>query len=462
MARVRWCCVLVAVTVLSASASAEREGLLIVAPESLAPSLESFLAFKNARLPTRLVTLESLLAGSEGVDDAERLKRAIYGEWRSGSVDSVLLVGDADVLPVRYMVLDRNTDAAFNYAFYPSDLYYADIAKPDGSFESWNAVAGDFHGLYFGEVRGEHFKDDPINYDEVDYRPELGVGRWPVSTPEAVALVAEKTMRYQSAVEATSSSAKSAAWPARAGLIMVGGWVDARPHFEELRAKLADRFEITRRYYDGDAYEAGEPTASAVVELLNSGVGLLIHAGHGSDTTWHECIGVRDLPAIDNPEHLAVVMSAGCSTARFATLPPYEPYEDIHGIEHAGTDHGEKFDAPPPPPSCYARGEYNRTGLGEQMLVGGPGGAVAYIGCNTGSQPCGLTLVDGFVEAAGALDHPTLGACWQQAVSTYFDREHLATIEPTESWYPASIFFQGMKFMVFGDPTIPVGLGKRD
>ena len=41
----------------------------------------------------------------------------------------MLLVGDATVLPVRYMVLDRVTPAAFDTAFYPSDLYYADVAQ---------------------------------------------------------------------------------------------------------------------------------------------------------------------------------------------------------------------------------------------------------------------------------------------------------------------------------------------
>ena len=86
------------------------------------------------------------------------------------------------------MVLDRNTPAAFNYAFYPSDLYYADLAKRDGSFEDWNARKKGFHAGYFGEVRGEHFKKDPINYDEIDYRPEIAVGRWPVSTANEIQL----------------------------------------------------------------------------------------------------------------------------------------------------------------------------------------------------------------------------------------------------------------------------------
>src|SRR5205814_1253305 len=117
--------------------------------------------------------------GNATGDDPERLKRAIYQRWTGGgrALKYLLLVGDTDVMPVRYMVVDRNTEPAFNYAFYPSDLYYADLARADGSFEDWNAEKQGFHGAYFGEVRGEHFKDDPINYDHIDYHAELAVGR---------------------------------------------------------------------------------------------------------------------------------------------------------------------------------------------------------------------------------------------------------------------------------------------
>lgn len=81
---------------------------------------------------------------------------------------------------------------------------------------------------------------------------------------------------------------------------------------------------------------------------------------------------------------------------------------------------------------------------------------MAYIGCNTGSQPCGLTLIDGFVDGLMTIEGARLGDCWAHAVSFYYERENLATIAPTESWYPASVFFQGMKFMLFGDPSLPV------
>ena len=64
-----------------------------------------------------------------------------------------------------------------------------------------------------------------------------------------------------------------------------------------------------------------------------------------------------------------------------------------------GPTPAKSFIAPPPPPSPYARGPYNNTGLGELMVRRGPSGAVAYIGCNTGGQPCGLTLLEGFVRS---------------------------------------------------------------
>jgi hypothetical protein len=41
-----------------------------------------------------------------------------------------------------------------------------------------------------------------------------------------------------------------------------------------------------------------------------------------------------------------------------------------------------------------------------------------------------------------------------QAVAYYYEKERLAALKPTPDWYPASIFFQGMTFMLFGDPAL--------
>jgi len=420
--------------------------LLVIAPNAFHAALKDFVAYKNTLLPTELVSLETVLAKSSGVDDPEKLKRYLYGEWREHRLGYALLVGDVDVLPVRFMVLDRVTPAAYDYAFYPSDLYYSDLAKADGSFEDWNAQKDSFHAGYFGEVRGEKNKQDPINYDQIHFLPEIAVGRWPVSTPEEAGRVAAKTMSYERSVLGNGCAALH-----RAAFVAVGGWVDSRRLMDRLAEKLNKGWQIEKRYYSDPNLA---PTHARVRELWNEGVGLVVHAGHGQSDAWEQCFSVRDLDRITNSATLPVVISAGCSTAYFAPLPPYGAYVDVNGKEHAGSDHKEVFTAPPPPPAPYQNGRHNPTGLGEQILKRNHVGAVAYIGCNTGSQPCGLTLEEGFITALAEAKEPRLGDCWGQAIRHYFEKEHLATLKPTKGWYPPSIFFQGMKFMLFGDPSL--------
>ena len=425
--------------------------LMVIAPSAFHPALGQFITHKQALLPTELVSLESVLQKTGGADDPEKLKRFLYEQWRQHGLGYALLVGDVAVLPVRYMVLDRVTPAAFDYSFYPSDLYYSDLAKADGSFDDWNARKDSFHAGYFGEVRGEKNKQDPINYDEVDYHPEVAVGRWPVSTLDEARLVAAKTITCEQSILAKTNASTH-----RVAFIAVGGWIDSRSRLDRLAAKLTTAWQIEKRFYSDAGRPSGTPPPDRpqVRALLNSGLGLVVHAGHGQSDAWEQCFHVRDLDRITNAAALPVIISAGCSTACFAPLPPYEPYVDVNGREHTGSDHGEVFTAPPPPPSPYQRGRFNPTGLGEQVLKRSANGAVAYIGCNTGSQPCGLTLVEGFVTALAAAKQPHLGDCWAEAIRFYYDREHLATLRPNADWYPPSIFFQGMKFMLFGDPSL--------
>jgi hypothetical protein len=420
--------------------------MVVIGPERFHKDLEHYLEYRAKERPTEWVSLESILNSSSGVDDPEKLKRWLYEAWKHRHVRFVLLVGDADLVPVRYMVLDRVTPAAFDYAFYPSDLYYADVARHNGSFDDWNGRKDGFHADYFGEVRGEKNKSDPINFDNIDYRAELAVGRWPVDTEEEVRRVAQKTI-------VADREAHSGKRPGlrRAAFVWVPGWVDERARMRHWASELPARWKASLLL-------GGTKTSAVddrhITALLNEGASLILHVGHGEDNGWAGSFHVGALKHVQNADRLPIVLSAGCSTARFATLPPYEAYMDRSGDKHAGTNQGEVFGAPPPPPSPYARGHYNQTGLGELMVRQQSGGAAAYIGCNTGGQPCGVTLLEGFVLGLHKLKEPTLGDCWMNAIEHYYDAEHLATIKPTSDWYPASIFFQGMKYMVFGDPAL--------
>jgi peptidase C25-like protein len=426
---------------------------IIVAPDRFHPDLKEYIQQKQKLFRTELVSLEGTLKAHEGVDDPERLKHFLYDAWRNKNLHYVLLVGDIDIFPVRYMVLDRATPAAFDYAFYPSDLYYADLSKSDGSFGDWNGRKDGFHAKYFGEVRGEKNKNDPINFDQIKYRPDIAVGRWPVSTNAEVRLIAAKSLAYEKSILDGSHPGLR-----KVAFFHPGGWVDARSRIEGIASQMPAGWKSERFLFsDGNAnFKTPAPDEKNVVSKLNEGECLVVHVGHGSENTWHGCFGVNSLKQVKNADRLPVMISTGCSTGYFAPLPPYEPYVDIDGKAHKGTDHGEVFTAPPPPPAPYQKGKYNPTGLGEQVLKRGRDGAVVYIGCNTGSQPCGLTLLDGFMSALGKSEHPLVGDCWKSAVNYYYVKERLADLKPNNDWYPPSIFFQAMKFMLFGDPTLPL------
>ena len=300
--------------------------LLIVTPQAWISTLDEFVGYKRTLLPADLRSLEDILQNSSGADEPEKLKRFLYAQWRERGLGYVLLVGDVDVMPVRYMVLDRITPAAFDYAFYPSDLYYADLAKTDGTFEDWNAERDGFHAGYYGEVRGEKNKQDPINFDRVDYRPEIAVGRWPVSTVEEVALVAAKTVRYEKAVVANKDEHMR-----RAAFLAVSGWVDSRTLLDQCAARLTNAWQIQKRYSSNGGARPGmlPPSPEQVRGLFNEGVGLVVHTGHGQPDAWEQCFSVADLDHLTNATRLPVVMSVGCSTAYFAPLAPYGQYVDV-------------------------------------------------------------------------------------------------------------------------------------
>jgi hypothetical protein len=134
---------------------APNRGLVIIAPRRFESALKPFVEYRRRNAPVETAFLETVLKENPGADDPEKLKRFLYAAWQRRKARYVLLVGDATVLPVRYMVLDRVAAAAFDTAFYPSDLYYADVARNDGSFEDWNGRKDGFHAQYFGEIHGE-------------------------------------------------------------------------------------------------------------------------------------------------------------------------------------------------------------------------------------------------------------------------------------------------------------------
>ncbi len=428
--------------------------LTIVAPRDWLPELNNYADARKPEVNSVVVAWEDLVATQTGADEPEKIKRFLYDQWTKGELHHVLLVGDASLTPVRYMVLDRATPAAHDYAFYASDLYYADLAKSDGTFEDWNASKTGIHGQYFGEVRGEKNKNDPINFDQIDYRPEIGVGRWPARTIDELKTIAAKTLEHENRIQQ-----KPVAKPT-ASFVAVDGWVDSRPHLDKT-AEYLSGWTIEKRYYAnrGRNDNTPPPSAAEVAALFGAQMRLMFHAGHGHPDHWHECVSQSQLLEVKTAGQWPIILSAGCSTAVFAPQAPYESYVDIHGVRHPGTNAGQIFDSPPPPVAAIQPVDLTYRSMGTDLLVATPHGAVAYFGCATGSQPCGLTLLTGFTQSLfgdKGSKRVRLGDAYRHQIEYYVATEGVVDLEPTASWYPPSIFFQGMKFVLFGDPTLTV------
>jgi len=356
----------------------------------------------------------------------------------------VLLVGDGDRFPVRYTKTDRKDANAFDTAFYPMDLYYAALYKQDGSFDDWD----NNNNGYYGELHGETHTGS-INIDLVNLVPIVAVGRVPASTLEEVNRYVQKVIRYE--------NSEDRSWAANALLAATHDWqFDACHVMERIARNVLKRFQVTLLFSAGSPCDgAGNLTPGAITSALNRGVGLFGYIGHGDVGSLATGNGYWDAPEVaqlTNSKELAVMLVAACSTAMFATLPPYSAYTDINGNNHVGTVGGEVFNARPPQPACLQRWSDPDNDLATLLTVRTDAGAVAYLGGVTGIQM--YEPVEYLLQ--GLVSHPTLGEAWQWMVAHFYNVQGVPGTLSQPDWFAVARMHHPWKYMLFGDPSLKV------
>ena len=157
---------------------------LIVTNEAMRPAFEVLAAHKTAQgIPTVVATREYIEANyRSGADFQETLRLYIRDAYQKWGVDYVLLGGDSDILPPRYVI--SNFYPVNGTTSIPCDLYFACL---DGN---WNADGDD----EFGEpVTGESAGD------AADFAEEVYLGRATVSTLAAATTFVNKVVAYEGA-----------------------------------------------------------------------------------------------------------------------------------------------------------------------------------------------------------------------------------------------------------------------
>ena len=390
---------------------------------------------------------------SAGRDQPERIKLAIAAYARFAGTRYVMLVGDAAHFPVRYTLTDRADEKnTAIWAFSSADFYYADLFKAkDTAFNTWDAN----NDGYFGELHGGRLTG-VMNIDQVGLVPAVAVGRLPVANVDQVKRYIEKIENYE-------RDSYRADWSKLAVFIATKDWVPNACNTSEAIASaslIPNGYSITRLYQPGNpCLTTVSPLSSVISKKLNQGVAFINYLGHGGATSWEipsGWYGTKDLTELTQTSRLPIVFSAGCYTASYAPLPPFDSYTDVQGIYHSGTASEGiiRTDKSPQPAPLQEVGNQTES-LAEQLLVENQTGAIGYIGAVTTTQYPSFELDTLFYES---LNHgaKTLGDMWGYMVTRYYQLHPAPDKIDKPDWYQVAIFQQPWKFHLFGDPSLRI------
>jgi len=248
---------------------------LIITNEAMKPAFEVLAAHKTAQgIPTVVATREFIEANyRQGADLQESLRMFIRDAYQKWGLDYVLLGGDSDILPPRYVI--NNFYPTNGSTAIPCDLYFACL---DGN---WNAD-------------GDHLYGEPAmalsTGDLADFAEEVYIGRAAVSTPAAATVFVNKVIAYEG-VPAGSAWTNRALFAAEVlfpedfhvqGYIILDGAKFAHEQINNYIVPCTD-MQYTRMYETDLQYprDAGL-TRAALVDTLNTGhYGIVNQIGHG-------------------------------------------------------------------------------------------------------------------------------------------------------------------------------------
>jgi hypothetical protein len=234
---------------------------LIITTREIAPGFHSYAEWKNEKgLPAQIEYIDDILAGSPGIDPPERLRNYLIGSYNQG-VRWVLLGGDEDVIPIRYLFagnVEEPPSPALSL-MQPSDLYYADLTG------NWDA---DSDGVY-----GETVEDAP------DLYPELYIGRIPARDSISAAAWAAKAITYEK-----NPGLGDPSYLSKALVICADEMRDLAQHETLLRA-FPSQFTVdaTRLIEEPNGYSESptQPSGQAVISAMQEGWGFVSNQNHG-------------------------------------------------------------------------------------------------------------------------------------------------------------------------------------
>ncbi len=255
------------------------EMLIILPPNKpdFVKAVEPLAEWKNEKGVKTIILNDT--TGFSGRDEAEKIRNMIKYYYERENIRWVLLCGDAqsNLIPIREVY---NPDPSGEPASKPTDFYYADLT---GSWDyNRNGV--------FGESAVE-----TGNVDEIDWTPEVYVGRLPANDAYELELMVNKTLKYE-------TNPFIGEWMNR--MLLAGGISDPSPKYPgdyedegrltqyiwksyvKSKMNFTHLCDYTGKYYPGK-FIPDEPfedlTQIKLRQNMTAGYSTVIMAGHGDN-----------------------------------------------------------------------------------------------------------------------------------------------------------------------------------
>ncbi len=342
-----------------------------------------------------------------------------------------------------------------------SELYYADLFKSGTyTFDNWDF---ENNGLW-GEIEWKNadvYPDYVINNDNIDYLPDVSIGRIPASTEVEVIRYVNKVLAYELAVSADDDPKwyKSVA--------LYEGSTGDGAHNNNIQSSLQNKgFTVTNRHWEGDLMnKTSQEKKDIMINSLNGGLGFVNYLGHGNFDAL-SCMNFNSTDVstkLTNSGMLPIVFAGACLTGRFAPNPQPDAYTDEKNVEHAGSTHCEPFAGIAGAPNPIQQ-KHDLDCIAEDFLFNagnpkGAAGAIVYLGEAREGRYWASGLAEYFFKAYS--EGTTTGDMWKKAIEDYYwannlNNSHSWNYGP-EKWEVGHMFDEPQKFVLFGDPSLSVG-----
>jgi len=434
--------------------------LLIIAPKKYADALQPLIVHKNrVGIKTNMVTLNDVYHQMfwHGRDKQEKIKYFIKTAKEEWGITYVMLVGDFQTIPIRY-VYNADNNTGWDEPCFISELYYADLYDKNHNFSSWDSSNNGIYGEWYGQTARD---------SDIDLYPDVFVGRLACINEAEVRVMVRKIITYE-------TTAYGQAWFNR--FVVVAG--DTYPESEnpnwtgyEGEQNTMDAIENMSGFepiklWTSDGSFSGPKD---VIRAINQGCGFLLFEGHANAfswsthppndaQTWIKGLNTVSMERLRNKQMLPVCIVGGCHNNEFDVTPT----NIIKGLKDEGLRY---FSSGSIPFGSFWRYTWIRECWGWKLTRINSGGSIATIGCTglgmskedkESFSGAGDYLEPTFFHEYGVNGTRILGKVWGNAISDYLNHYPIDWNTPAakDSAIDAKTVQQ---WALFGDPSLKIG-----